>query len=255
MTNSDLNSEQFKKSLDVQDEQIIEFLPLLLKDLWELGGDSKGITKLLQRNNLLRDGLEVIDLGCGKGATVIELAKHCDGDFTGIDIVKEFIDEGRTRIEGGSLKGRVHLIAGDMLEALEKSNQYDIVIYGHDSDILGTESEALKVLNHIKKETGYIIFETAFGSQDCPDKDYPTYDQLENAIQKSGLTVVDKYLRDQASIIKINADYNHKIKKNVDALSLQYPDKKPLFDTYYQNQLDESYVLDHFASCISFLLK
>jgi len=78
-------NEHFKKSLDIQDNQIVDYIPYLLQDLWALGGDPNIVIKLLERNNLLQDYKKVIDLGCGKGATIIELALRYNESYKGIE--------------------------------------------------------------------------------------------------------------------------------------------------------------------------
>ena len=66
---------EFNKSLDIQDEEIAEFIPYILQDLWSLGGNPDVVVKIVKRNITLTPDSRIIDLGCGKGATLIELAK------------------------------------------------------------------------------------------------------------------------------------------------------------------------------------
>ncbi len=83
------------QSLDgSQDAGIYLYLTYLLQDLWELGTPAKGIIDLIIKHNLHRQGkISVLDLGCGKGAVVVNLAKEFGFRCRGIDGMPEFIAE------------------------------------------------------------------------------------------------------------------------------------------------------------------
>ena len=59
-------------------------------------------------------GTRVLDAGCGTGALALEAAAR-GAEVLGIDISPNLVEIGRRRLPAG-LAGRVHLVAGDMLD-------------------------------------------------------------------------------------------------------------------------------------------
>lgn len=63
-------------SLDA-DERLLPFLPVLLQDLWSLGFSPQPMLRLLDRCGVTkRQSMSVLDLGCGKGAALVRLARE-----------------------------------------------------------------------------------------------------------------------------------------------------------------------------------
>jgi len=100
----------FQKSLDIQDDRITPFIPFLLQDLWFLGCNYSVIPELIKHIKPDKES-RIIDLGCGKGATIIELAGMFPGTYTGVDIMAEFIEEGIKKTKDLKLSHKVTLIA------------------------------------------------------------------------------------------------------------------------------------------------
>jgi len=99
-----------------------------------------------------------------------------------------------------------------------------------------------------------IIFETAYKIDNFECKDFLTYNELESEISKSGLSIKDKYIWEKDIVINMNEENNKKIKKRVDELILQNPNKKGLFYAFYNNQIAESELLNNSLRCVSVLL-
>jgi len=64
----------------------------------------------------LPPGSHGLDVGCGFGAQVMQLAQAGgpEGHVTGVDISREFLDYGRNIVEGSGLSDRISLVEGDM---------------------------------------------------------------------------------------------------------------------------------------------
>ena len=100
--NNDNTNEKLAKSLTADTTDIIPFLPYLLQDLWELGSSGQEMRELLRPNVPVTAGFTAPDLGCGKGAVSVTLAKALGIRCKGIDLIGDFIHEAREKaIEHG----------------------------------------------------------------------------------------------------------------------------------------------------------
>jgi len=82
---------QVVKSLDGKDIELYGFIPYLLQDLWEIGASPDVIIDIVQKH-IGKSDISVLDLGCGKGAVSVKLAKAVGCNVKGIDALKDFIE-------------------------------------------------------------------------------------------------------------------------------------------------------------------
>jgi hypothetical protein len=59
------------KSLDGEDDELYNFIPYLLQDLWEIGSSPEVIINMVKKH-VGKSNLSVLDLGCGKGAVSVK---------------------------------------------------------------------------------------------------------------------------------------------------------------------------------------
>ena len=74
-----------------------------------------------------RDGLRVLDVGCGNGITAIELARRYHVDLTGIDFAAEMVAEAARLASRADLKGSVRFQAGDVLLLPDELERFDLI--------------------------------------------------------------------------------------------------------------------------------
>ena len=218
--------------MDIRDENITPFIPLILKDLWALGGNPGAVIKIMKQHVALKQDSQIIDLGCGKGTTVIELAKTFPGSYTGIDIIPEFIEEGNAEIRENQLSGTVVLRQENMCETIAAPVKYDVVIYGHDSDAFGSVAKTLRILSKKLNDGGSIIYETAFHDGRYKRTVYSSEEALYSAIKDSGLQIIAQLKWNREYIRRQNEANNRLIKKRIEQLKEQHPDKCRLFDCF-----------------------
>ncbi|MBU4451076.1 MAG: methyltransferase domain-containing protein, partial [Actinobacteria bacterium] len=80
-------------AMDGSDSGLFPFSPYILQDLWEIGASPEVIIELVRKHTNNYYSLSILDLGCGKGAVSIKLAKEFNCTCLGIDAIKEFINE------------------------------------------------------------------------------------------------------------------------------------------------------------------
>src|SRR5437016_4990652 len=62
----------------------------------------------------VRDGMRVLDFGCGNGITAIELARRFDVEVTGVDFAEQMVVAAAELAQGQELKGRVRFQVGNV---------------------------------------------------------------------------------------------------------------------------------------------
>src|SRR5689334_8348475 len=85
--------------------------------LGEAAGSRDVIAKRLEIEAIaayVRDGMRVLDAGCGNGLTAIELARRYDIEIVGVDFASAMISAAEGMLEGQRLKGSVSFGLGDV---------------------------------------------------------------------------------------------------------------------------------------------
>ena len=163
----------FQTSLDIQDDMLTPFIPAILQDLWSLGGNPDIIQHLIHQYIPLSTDSQILDLGCGKGAD-----NHCSGakpfpDTTSASILwRSLSTKGAGIIREHHLETAVRLRQEDLLTTLDTATAYDVVIYGHDSDVLGSPLESLRCLQRLIRRNGFLLYETAYHDGRYEGEDY-----------------------------------------------------------------------------------
>lgn len=96
----------------------LRFLISLHKDAERQGPGGVPQTELALRLSGLsgRCGLEVADIGCGTGASTLQLAKDLDAHVTAIDFLPEFLEVLEDRAAQAGLAQKIDAVAGFMEE-------------------------------------------------------------------------------------------------------------------------------------------
>ncbi len=111
---------------------ILEFWEERAKHL-EKAGTNDLLAKQLEIEaiaNYLRDGMHVLDVGCGNGVTAIELARRFRIQITGLDFAAEMIAAGTRAQDRAKLKGTLRFQVADIRDPLIVSahlGRYDLV--------------------------------------------------------------------------------------------------------------------------------
>ena len=75
----------------------------------------------------VRDGMQVLEVGCGNGITAIEIAKRFDVDLLGIDYAEEMVAAARGLAQGQPLKGRLRFEVGDLNAMTHIHGTFDLI--------------------------------------------------------------------------------------------------------------------------------
>jgi len=75
----------------------------------------------------VRDGMRVLEVGCGNGITAIEIARRHAVKITAIDFAEEMIVAAKGLLQGQELNGSVDFHTGDVRELADFSERFDLI--------------------------------------------------------------------------------------------------------------------------------
>ena len=105
------------------DVSLLPFAAELLVDFEELGSDPELIVDVIRELDL-PDGACVIDLGSGKGAVTLEIAREIGCETVGVELFEPFVRSARALAESVGVARHCRLVHGDELirEAIEEAD-------------------------------------------------------------------------------------------------------------------------------------
>jgi ubiquinone/menaquinone biosynthesis C-methylase UbiE len=82
--------------------------------------------EIMAISSRVRDGMRILEIGCGNGITAIELARRFDVKVTGIDYAEEMIVEAKALAQGHNFRGSVTFRTGDVRQLPEFQEAFDL---------------------------------------------------------------------------------------------------------------------------------
>ena len=164
---NDRQQRELAQAFDATPE-LLPFIPKLLADLWALGCSLEVIVELLRPLGLPAETTRVLDLGCGKGAVALTLAREFGFQALGVDFFEPFIKDARERAEEMGVASRCQFVCDDIRDALGEASDFDLVIYASIGGVLGKFDECVAKLRRCVHPGGYMLIDAVFLSD--PDK-------------------------------------------------------------------------------------
>ncbi|MFO7446499.1 MAG: methyltransferase domain-containing protein [Ignavibacteriaceae bacterium] len=247
-------------SLDGSDNpDIYPFLPYILRDLWELGALPKTIIDILKRNNIPGKfpGLKILDLGCGKGAVSIYLAKEFGAVVHGVDGLADFINEANQKASEWGVDHLCSFETGDIREYTKQKHKYDVVILAAVGYVLGNVEETISALSNCINPNGFIVIDDGYIPDNTvfPNNIYIKESDYFNQLNRSNFEIVDTISIDESEMESMDSEIFEKIKRRVAELILKYPDKRTALEKYLLKQESENNIIENYVKNFSILLK
>jgi SAM-dependent methyltransferase len=234
------------ESLDGKDLALLPFLPYILQDLWEFGADPEIMVSLIKENINIKN-LKVLDIGCGKGAVSINIAKELKCNSRGIDAIPEFIESAKIYAKKYNVHDLCVFEVGDIRIIVKGLNGFDVAILGAIGPILGNLHETLIILKQVLNEDGYVLLDDAY----IEDKSQVKYNRclqktdFYNQIKSAGFEIIQEIIFDKNSAKETDKSDYIFIEKRVNELIKWYPHKKELFVGYLKSQEFENNMLEN----------
>ncbi|MDH3350813.1 MAG: class I SAM-dependent methyltransferase [Gammaproteobacteria bacterium] len=154
---------------------LLPYLPELLADLQELGGNAEAISSVLDDLNLTKSAT-VADLGCGKGAVAVAVAEALNFKVVGIDLFEPFIESCRELAERHGVSDLCHFINGDILKLAGKIGPCDVAVFAALGDVLGPLDQTVSVIRQYVRPGGFMVISDGF-IKDGGSSDFPGFEQ------------------------------------------------------------------------------
>ena len=170
-------------AMDGSDKELFSFLPYILQDLWEMGADPEAIIKLIGRYFINCEDLRVLDLGCGKGAVSVKVAKSIGCNCYGIDAIPEFISYAGKKAHEFKVEHLCTFETGDIREKVKNLSGYDIIILGGIGPVFGDYYSTLTTLSSCINKNGIFIIDDGY-IENNSDYSHPLILKQETIIQQ-----------------------------------------------------------------------
>jgi cyclopropane fatty-acyl-phospholipid synthase-like methyltransferase len=240
-------------SLDA-DEVVVPFVPELLKDLWSLGFAPDPALELIGRNLASHDR-SVLDLGCGKGALLIHIAKEFGWKCRGIDIVPEFIAAATRMAEEYRVSHLVQFEMRDIRNEVIDNKQWDLISFGFDSAVLGPFEKALGFLRNGLSRGGHLLVDTVLERDGWHHEEVMTRQQVESVAHRANLELIDVEVLDPEWVRIQNTRNTELIRQRSLELANRYPEHAAAFDAYVREQENECRFLSEEVMCVLLLFR
>ena len=247
--------ESIATAMDCENAELVEHLPYILQDFHEIGSSAQSLTRIVKENNI-KETAKIIDLGCGKGAVLIELAQHVKSECLGIDGINEFIEYAN---EQAGMRGLTNckFEVADIRRTDKIQGKYDFIILGSIGPVYGDYYTTMERLKPLLCDDGIIILDDGYieESNDSTHAMIGTKKVLIDQIKMADMEIIKEYLGDEISDKSEYEKQYQDIKRRCHELMLKYPNKKELFEGYIRKQEEEYHNLEEEITCSTMLIK
>jgi len=231
------------------DSSLLPYMPFLLQDLWALGTDVESIIRAIDSLGLTSSSqLNVLDLGCGKGALSIRIAMRFGYRVFGIDAMAPFIEDAIDKSRQHNVFHLCTFKQQDIFQFLKTGPQFDMVIFASLGGLLGTFQETVRKLRQQVRDGGYIFIDDGYLKKGdrLNRKGYAHYRNHDKTVEE--LTCYGDRLIDEISTAeateRINKDYLQIIRKRGKELVKLKPELKSTIESYIALQVEECRIIE-----------
>lgn len=239
-----------------QNTDIIPFLPYIFQDFWELGTPPEIVIDLILRHCKNYSNLNILDLGCGKGAVSVKTAMALKCHCYGIDAIPEFIGTAKEKATEYGVDTLCRFETDDIRVRIEELDKFDVIILGATGSIFDDYYTALTVLSKHLTDKGIVIIEEAY-IDDASTYQHPSYlfrKDLLNQFGHAGMELIDETACNYSEIADM-ANEMENISIRCNELKTKYSEKSSLFENYAQKQSSENDALENDLTGSTMVLK
>lgn len=243
-------------AMDGSDVALIPFLPYILQDTWEIGADPAVVIGLVRKNTADHSRLKVLDLGCGKGAISVRLAREFSCSCLGIDALKDFINEARQKAAEYGVAHLCRFERGDIRTRVRGLSDFHVIVLGAIGPVFGDYCETLTALSPSLSRKGIIVIDDGY-IENGSGFTHPLIQKKEavmEQIQRSGMKIIDEAVIGRGAIKDSDERIFQDLKKRCLELMERHPDKRNLFEDYIKRQEVENDVLETKIICSTMVI-
>jgi len=244
-------------AMDGTDAELFPYLPYILQDLWEIGAVPELIIEAVEKHQSDYSNLNILDLGCGKGAVSIKMAKELQCQCFGIDGLSEFIKIADEKAKEWQVNHLCKFECNDIRIRINELKKYDVILLGSIGPVFGNYYQTMSILKDHLTEVGIIILDDGYVPENSNFK-HPQIgnkSQLIKQLENAGVVLVDELIIDNETIESSDEIIFEQLSQRCHELMHKYPDKKSIFEKYIKEQEEENNVLENELICSTMVLK
>jgi SAM-dependent methyltransferase len=249
--------QQIAAALDATPE-LVPYLPGLLADLWDLGSSPGLFSDWLSEVDLPAHGTRVLDLGCGKGAVSLALARDLGFSVHGVDLMGPFVDEARAQASDRGLSHLCRFEKGDLREVARSARDYDVVVYAS-VGVLGPLDACVGMLRRCVRDRGLLIVDEGFlvpGVEiGTPFADLAGYEETRRRLTAHGDEILRERVLTAEEIRAVDQRYIDSISARAEALAARHPGDAALILSYVGRQRQAATAWERDARSAAWLLR
>lgn len=244
-------------AMDGSDRELFPFLPYILQDIWEIGTDPDAMTKLISKHFTKCDTLNVLDLGCGKGAVSIKAAHKLSCKCHGIDAIPEFITGANQKAKEYKVEHLCKFEVGDMREKVKDLPVYNIIILGSIGPVFEDYYTTLTTLSKCLNKSGIFIIDDGYIDDQSNYKHPLMFKQQEilKQVDLAGMQLIEDNIIKKDEIKDSDDFIFDNLKKRCLELIKKYPENRKLFNNYIKKQEEENKILESKVICTTMVIK
>lgn len=230
--------ESVKQSLELSSHRLIDFLPYLYQDFSELGTNTGYMMELIDELQKTELGKRVLDLCCGKGVSLISLAKQYDWHGIGIDAVEDFIEQAKIDAASKRVKNQTEFVRQDIADFLKHNRElFDVIVFPASTDVLGDITESLDTLSKHLSDDGFVLVESDYKSHSFNiGSGVELSKNIDDLIAASKLHSARKIVWEQKIIIDIYHRDTQRLTKRVNELKVKQPEIKRELELFIEQR-------------------
>ncbi len=241
--------------------KLLPHLDFLLQDFFALGGAPDEVVSLLRQADL-PPSAQVLDLGCGKGAVSLAVARafpDCVAGVTGFDGFAPFVAEAQRRAAVAGLDERCRFHVADLAAVTQRGGAWDIVLYVAVGEALGALDETMTALRRCVRPGGLICVDDGYALDATVSfHGYATLNQRSATLAKltaRGDSILAERIHPPAAQQEQNRLYTERLERRAAELAQEHPELRAELAAYIETQAEECRILESNIECAAWLLR
>lgn len=249
--------ESVVNAMDGSDKRLFKYLPYILQDTWEFGATPDAIIELVSKYFKVYSDLKILDLGCGKGAVSVKMAKALGCQCYGLDAVPEFIEYAKQKASEFGVSHLCKFQTGDIREEVKKLSGYHVIILGAIGPVLGDYYSTLTSLSNCVSGDGIFIIDDGYidDNSNFHNPHILRFKSIVRQIDLAGMELIGNNIATKEEVKESDNGIFENIKKRCNELAEKYPENKTLFLDYIKKQGKENEIIENQIICSTMLVK